>query len=119
AASLRRGDRRAGPRARAAHVRAPDDLGAAGAGGRDRPAPASLRASGPALVRLLRPPPDRTADVTRDGRPTGGPLLSRLRADLLLPEHAHGRFRHGCAAVLPMEAGPDRPRDHAGPRRAR
>ena len=52
-----------------------------------------LRPPAPALVRLLRPPPDRAADVARDGRPAGSPLLPRLRADLLLPERADRRLR--------------------------
>ena len=37
---------------------------------------------------LLRPPPDRPADVAGDRRPAGGAVLPRLRPDLLHPARA-------------------------------
>ena len=73
--------------------------GDAGARGRVRPAQRALRPPRPAVVRLLRPPPDRPADVARDRGPAGRPLLPRLRPDLLLPERAHGRVGDGRAVL--------------------
>ena len=81
-------------RARRARTRRPPaDLRQAGARGRARPAERALREARPALVRLLRPPPDGAADVARDRRPAERPLLPRLRADLLLPARLHRRRR--------------------------
>ena len=72
-------------------VGAAPDLRPAGARRRVRPARRALLAARPPVVRLLRPAPDRPADVARDDRPPVGPLLPRLRADLLLPARAHDR----------------------------
>ena len=62
---------------------------------------AMYRAPPAALVRVLRPPPDRPADVAGDGRPAVGADLPRLRADLLLAERRHGRDRRRprCVAI--------------------
>ena len=115
-------DRRARPRHRPHEVGA--DAGAAadrrqaGARRRVRHAQRALREARPPVVRLLRPQPDRPAHVTRDGRPAGGPLLPRLRADLLLPAHRHGRRRDVGAVRRQLEAGLRRPLDHAGADRA-
>ena len=79
----------------------------------------ALRPPAAALVRLLRPAPDRAADVARHRRPADDPLLPRLRADLLRPARDHDRVRHGRPLLLRLAAGADRPRDHAVPRRRR
>ena len=85
-------DRARGRRGQGARDRRPPpDLGQPGARGRARPAQRALREVRAALVRLLRPPPDRPADVAGDRRPAERPLLPRLRADLLLPARLHGR----------------------------
>ena len=103
----------------ALHGRPPPHLRPAGARRRVRPAQRAVRAPPAALVRLLRPPPDRPADVARDGRPAGGPLLPRLRADLLLPARPHRRRRDRRDVLPRLAARADRARDHAGARRAR
>ena len=100
-------------------VGAPPDLGTAGARRRVRPAQRALRAPAPALVRLLRPPPDGAADVARDGRPADRPLLPRLRAHLLLPERAHARRRGGRDVLRQLEADARRAVDRAAADRAR
>ncbi len=99
--------------------RPPADLGPAGARRRDGHAERPVRAPRPALVRLLRPAPDRAADVARDRRPPGRPLLPRLRPDLLLPERAHGRLRDGRPLLLRVAAGADHPGGDPAARRAR
>ena len=99
--------------ARGADGRPPPDLRPPGAGGRDGHAPGPLLAPRAPLVRLLRPPPDRAADVARDGRPAGRPLLPRLRPDLLLPERDHRDLGDRGAARLQLEARADRAGDHA------
>ena len=91
----------------------------AGARGRVGHARRALRAPAPPLVRVLRPAPDRAADVARDRRPADDPVLPRLRADLLRPARDHDRLRHGRPLLLRLAAGADRPRDHAVPRRRR
>src|SRR5215213_5086236 len=55
------------------------DFGPASARGRIRHAQRALREAAAAVVRLLRPAPDRSADVARDRRSPGRPLLPRLR----------------------------------------
>ena len=79
----------------------------------------AVRAPAAALVRLLRPPPDRPADVARDRRPAVGALLPRLRPDLLLPARPHDRLGDGRALRRRVAARADRARDHAGDRRRR
>ena len=101
------------------HVRAPDHLRPPGARDREGHARGALRAPAAPLVRLLRPPPDRPADVAGDRRPAVGPLLPRLRPDLLLPARAHRRLGDGRALRGRVAAGADRARDHAGDRRGR
>src|SRR5262245_8851617 len=73
-----RRDRRARARPRRPDVRAARHLGTAGARGRVRPPRRALLAFPPALVRFLRPQPDRPAHVARDDRPAVGALLPRL-----------------------------------------
>ena len=93
------------------HARAAADLGQAGARGGARPAERDLREARAALVRLLRPAADGPADVARDRRPAGRPLLPRLRPDLLLPARLH-RGRGGRAPLRGLvEARARRARD--------
>ena len=119
ALGLGRRDRRARRRARGADGGPPPHLGPAGARRRDGHAQRPLRASRPPLVRLLRPPPDRPADVARLRRPPGRALLPRLRAHLLLPERAHGRVGDRRPLLLRVAARADRARGDAGARRPR
>ena len=112
-------DPRGRPPAGRADARAQVHLRQAGDRGRVGHARCALRAPAAALVRLLRPAPDRAADVARDGRPADDPLLPRLRADLLRPARDHDRLRHRRPLLLRLAAGADRPRDHAAPRRRR
>ena len=103
--------------ARAAlHGRATADLRPAGARGRVRHARRALREAPSPLVRLLRPAPDRSADVARHGRPPVRALLPRLRAHLLLPAPAHDRRSHDRPLRRQLEARARRDRVHAGPR---
>ena len=112
-------DPRRRPPAGGPHARAALHLGQAGDRGRVGHARRALRAPAAALVRLLRPAPDRPADVARDGRPADDPLLPRLRADLLRAARDHDRLRHRRPLLLRLAAGADRARDHAAPRRRR
>ena len=98
---------------------APLHLGLAGARSRVRHAQRPLFAPGADVVRLLRPPPDGAADVARDGRPAGGPLLPRLRPDLLLPARADDRGRHRGHALPRVAARARRAGGDAADRRAR
>ena len=108
-----RGDHRRRRRQGRADGRPPAHLRPAGARDREGHARRPLRPPAAALVRLLRPPPDRPADVARDRRPADGPLLPRLRAHLLLPAHPHDRLGDGRALRDRVAAGADRARDHA------
>src|SRR5439155_1057404 len=85
-----------------------DDLRPPGARRRDGPARQPLLAPRPALVRLLRPAPDRPADVAGDRRPVGCALLTRLWIDLFLPERADDRVADGRPIDLPVEPRPAR-----------
>ena len=67
-----------------------------------------------AVVRVLRPPPDRPADVPRDRRPAGGAVLPRLRPDLLHPARADGGDRADRALAAERRADADRDRHRAG-----
>src|SRR5439155_6777201 len=87
---VRLGNRRARADPRDPDGRTATDLGPPGARGRDGHAAGPVLPPGQTLIRVLRPAPDGTADVTGDGRPAGCPLLPRLRPDLLLPEHPDG-----------------------------
>ena len=119
ALALRRRDRRPRLRLGRAHERPPAHLRQAGARRRDGPAAGPLLALRAPLLRLLRPQPDRPADVPRDGRPAGRPLLPRLRPDLLLPERPHRRLGDHRPLLLPVAARARRARGDAVPRRAR
>ncbi len=99
--------------------RPPADRRQAGARRRARPAHGDLREARPALVRLLRPPPDGPADEPRDGRPAGRALLPRLRPDLLLPAHLHDHRRRNRDLPRRLEARADLARDLAVPDRGR
>src|SRR5581483_10030202 len=112
-------DRRSRRRPRPHDGGAATPLGQAGARRRDGPAQRDVRAPRPPLVRLLRPPPDRAADVARDRRSAGRALLSRLRPHLLLPERPHGRLRNRRPLLLPVGARAHRSRHNAAARRAR
>ena len=118
ALDLRLDDRRPGGDQGRADGRPPADLGPAGPRRRDGHAQRPVRAPRPALVRLLRPAPDRPADVARDGRPAGRPLLPRLRPDLLLPERPHRALGDRRPLLRPVGARADRARDRARPGRA-
>ena len=113
-------DRHRGParraRAGALHGRPPLHLRPPGARSRVRHAQRSLREPAAPLVRLLRPPPDRPADVARDGRPPVGALLPRLRPHLLLPARPHDRGRVGRALHRRLAARARRDGLHAGAR---
>ena len=82
---------------------------------RVRPARAALQPPAAAGARLLRPPADGPADVARDGRPAGGPLLPRLRARVHPAGGPHDRPRRDRDARDRTEAG----RDRADPRPVR
>ena len=84
--------------------------GARIARGRVRPPQPDVRAPAVARARLFRQPADRPAHVARDGRPSAGSLLPRLRPDLAGPVSAHDRDRG---------RGHDRPGPVPGPRGAR
>ena len=115
----RRGDPCRGGREGGADVRAAHDLGPSGPGDRARHAGGPLRPPARPVLRVLRPLPDRPADVARDRRPAGGAVLPRLRAHLLLPARDHRRLGHRRARVRRLAPRADRPGDHAdpGPRR--
>ena len=112
-------DPRRRPPARGAHARPALHLRQAGDRGRVGHARRALRAPAAALVRLLRPAPDRAADVAGDRRPADDPLLPRLRPDLLRAARDHDRLRHRRPLLLRLAAGADRARDHAASRRRR
>ena len=118
AVDLRLDDRRPRRAQGSTDGRPPADLRPAGARRGDGPAQRPVRAARPALVRVLRPSPDRTADVAGDRRPPGRPLLPRLRPDLPVPELPHRALRHGGALLRRVAARPDRAGDHAPARRA-
>ena len=67
-----------------------------------------------AVLRILRPPPDRPADVPGDRRPAGGAVLPRLRPDLLQPARADGGDRADRALAAERRADADRDRHRAG-----
>ena len=93
-------------------------LGPPGARRRVRHAQPAVRAPPAPVLRLLRPPPDRPADVAGDDRPPDRPLLPRLRPDLLLPARDHARGRDRGHVRVRLAARADRARDHADPRRS-
>ena len=111
-----RRDRRARPRPRRADVRAARYLRATSAGRRVRPARRALLALPATVVRLLRPQPDGAAHVPGDNRSPVGPLLPRLRPDLLRAARRDDRRRDGRPLLLPLGARARGPRDHAGHR---
>ena len=75
---------------------------------------AHVRPHAAALLPLLRPPPDRPADVARDRRRSGRAGVPRLRPDLLLPARVHCGQRAGGDDADERAADADRARDHAG-----